>query len=86
MEESRIAKHHTILAAYLGKTRNHAGLTVPQVAKRMGTTELSVKDWESGRRRMDIVELRAYCAALGISLFEFVEGLEATLQNSGTDS
>jgi transcriptional regulator with XRE-family HTH domain len=56
--------------------RKGAGLTQAQLAERLGVHQSFIVKCELGERRLDIVELRAFCAALGISLSEFVETFE----------
>lgn len=56
--------------------RKEAGLTQEQLAQKLGVTQSFIAKVEGGERRVDIVELRAFCAALGISLSEFVETFE----------
>jgi len=56
-----------------------AGLTQEEVAKRLGRPQSFVSKYETGERRLDILELRGVLAALGLPLKEFVPRLEASL-------
>lgn len=60
------------LAALLRQVRVEANLTQLQVASRIGQTQSYVSKYESGEQRLDLIELEALCAAVGISLTEFV--------------
>ncbi len=46
------------------------------VATRLGVPQSFVSKYESGERRLDLVELQQVCAAIGISLKEFVHRFE----------
>lgn len=67
------------LHALLRQIRLDANLRQVDLAKRLGQPQSFVSKYESGERRLDILELRLVCKALGISLREFVEKLEEEL-------
>lgn len=69
----------TALLPLLRNVRTDAGLTQEDVAERLGKPQSFVSKYESGERRLDVLELREVCAACGISLLSFVERLEAAL-------
>jgi len=50
------------------------------VAERLGTTQSAVSKWERAERRIDIVELRQFCRAVGITLGEFVAAMESAIE------
>lgn len=56
-------------------TRERAGLTQRDLAKRTGWSQSQVAKHELGVRRMDVVELGIFCQACGESLEEFVRRL-----------
>lgn len=60
----------------------NAELTHQQTAERMSTSELRVREWESGKRPIDLVELTVFCRAIGLPLFQFIEELEAAFNAS----
>ena len=49
-----------------------AGLTQVELARRLNTVSSRISDYERGERRLDIVQLKAYCDAIGIPLLGFV--------------
>jgi transcriptional regulator with XRE-family HTH domain len=51
------------------------------LAKRLGVPQSFVSKYESGERRLDVLELRAVCVALKISLKQFVRRLEEALSD-----
>jgi transcriptional regulator with XRE-family HTH domain len=64
------------LAALLRNVRSEAGLTQAEVAERLGLPQSFVSKYESGERRLDLIELRLICKALGVALGEFVRRFE----------
>jgi transcriptional regulator with XRE-family HTH domain len=59
--------------------REDTGVTQVELASRLGVTQSRVAKVELGERRVDIIELRAWCLALGISLERFVGRLERSI-------
>ncbi len=68
------------LQALLRQVRNEARLRQADLAARLGQPQSFVSKYESGERRLDILELRGVCQALGISLQEFIRRLEESLK------
>jgi transcriptional regulator with XRE-family HTH domain len=67
------------LQALLRQVRTDASLTQTDVAQRLGQPQSFVSKYESGERRLDILELREVCQVLGIPLPEFIRRLEEAL-------
>ena len=63
----------------LKSTRESAGLTQTALAKKLKRPQSFVSKYECGERRLDLIELREICAALKISLVDFVNRFEKTL-------
>ncbi len=80
MHKSITSKNYAQFLEYLRKTREQAGLTQEVLAVRLGETQSFVSKCERGERRMDIVELREFCKAMGITLERFVKQLEKGLR------
>jgi transcriptional regulator with XRE-family HTH domain len=53
-----------------------AGLRQSDVAARLGRPQSFVSKYESGERRLDLVELWTVCRVLGISLDDFARRFE----------
>jgi transcriptional regulator with XRE-family HTH domain len=51
-----------------------------ELASRLGVPQSFVSKYESGERRLDVLELRLVCQAVGVSLQEFVRRLEKGLK------
>ena len=54
-------------------------LTQVEVAEKIGQSQSFVSKCERGERRIDVVELRAYCLAFGVSFAEFTQEFDRTL-------
>lgn len=63
----------------LRRVRREAGLTQVDLARRIGEEQTFVSKFERGERRLDILELRHICRALGVTLDEFATRLEREL-------
>lgn len=68
------------LLALLRQVRMETGLTQEEVARRLERPQSFVSKYETGERRLDILELREVCQAMGVSLPEFVKRLELSLR------
>ena len=67
------------LQLLLRQMRAEAGLTQTEIAQRLGQPQSFVSKYESGERRLDVLELREVCAVVGVSLADFDRRLEQTL-------
>ena len=67
------------LRTLLRQIRLDAGLRQVDLAGHLGQPQSFVSKYESGERRVDILELRLVCKVVGISLREFVVKLEEKL-------
>ena len=68
------------LLLLLRQMRLDAGLRQADLARKLRQPQSFVSKYESGERRIDILELREICSALGVSLAEFVRRLEGDLE------
>lgn len=62
------------------EVRTGAGLRQVDLAERLGQPQSFVSKYESGERRLDLLEVRRICEAVGITLEEFVRKLEDSLE------
>jgi transcriptional regulator with XRE-family HTH domain len=79
MQTSAATLIHRVVHELLREERKRAGLRQSDLAERLGQPQSFVSKYESGERRLDIAELYDVCAALGITLQEFVRLLERRL-------
>ena len=75
-----------IVAQLIRDMRTSAGLKQADLAHQLGVTQSVVSKYETGERRLDILEIRAICAACGVDLPAFVTRLESRLHRSSNES
>jgi transcriptional regulator with XRE-family HTH domain len=63
----------------LRETRHAAQVTQVELAARIGETQSSFSKFERGERRLDVIQLRTICQALGTNLVTFVARFEERL-------
>ena len=71
--------HRTALLKLLKDVRAEKGLTQKELGRKLGREQNFVSLYERGVRRLDVLELREVCRALGISLSVFMTRLERRL-------
>ncbi len=81
MEKSIYSKSYEIFLERLKQARLDSGLSQKEVADRIGRTQSFVSKCERGERRIDIVEMRAFCGAIGISFHRFMTFLDKELDS-----
>ena len=86
MEKSVFTSDYQILLRELRRVRRDAGLTQADLAQRLAQTQSFISKCERGERRIDVVELRHFCNAMGVTFSDFVSGLEDTLSKSPNTS
>ena len=79
MDKSIHSAQYKVFLKVLRQARRRAGLTQIELAKRIGETQSFVSKCERGERRIDVIELRTFCRAFGISLKNFEATLERRL-------
>ena len=80
MKKSVSSTLQEYLQTLLRQIRLEVGLRQADLAKRLGQPQSFVSKYESGERRLDLLELRQVCTALSISLEEFVRRFEDRLR------
>ncbi|MFL6331803.1 MAG: helix-turn-helix domain-containing protein [Pyrinomonadaceae bacterium] len=70
------------LQELLRQIRVDAELKQTDLAERLGQSQSFVSKYESGERRLDLLELRQICEAVGISLAAFVRKFERSTNES----
>ncbi len=79
MEKSITTGAYAELIRVLRDARVEAGISQQQLADRLEEPQSFVSKYESGSRRLDLVELREIANALGLSLSTLVKRFEANL-------
>jgi transcriptional regulator with XRE-family HTH domain len=83
MEKSIYSDEYTKFLDHLKQTRKNVPITQEQLAKSLGQTQSFISKVERGERRLDLVELRAFCNALGVEFPSFVSQLDKILSEGG---
>jgi len=71
-----------VLLKHLKEMRAAAGLSGPEIQRRLNRPNSYVSKVESGEKRLDVLELREYCQACGVSMVDFIRGLEEKLSQT----
>jgi transcriptional regulator with XRE-family HTH domain len=79
MKGSQSGKEKRVFLEQLYEMRMQAGMRQADLAEKLKVPQSFVSKIESGERRVDIVELRQICRALGCSLEEFSRNFEKAL-------
>jgi transcriptional regulator with XRE-family HTH domain len=82
MAKSIYTQEHQSLQNLLKKLRRQAGLTQETLAQRLKMPQSFVSKYESGERRLDVLELRHVCTVLEIGVSEFAKLLEKEIKNA----
>lgn len=80
MQKTISSQETQVFLRLLRKARENAGLSQMQLAERLAETQSFVSKCERGERRLDVVELRAWCHALQISFSAFVAEFDQATQ------
>lgn len=73
MQKSIHSTPQLVLQRLLRTVRREVGLTQKELAARLESSHSRISDYERGGRRMDLVQLKVYCEAMGVDLNVFVE-------------
>ena len=82
MDKSITSQEYRTFLRQLRLARKRSGLNQIELAARIGETQSFVSKCERGERRLDVMELRVFCRAFGISMSAFIEALEDGLVGS----
>ena len=77
MQKSLSSSKQSIFLKLLLEIRQGAGLRQVDVANRLSQPQSFVSKYESGERRLDLLELELVCAACDTDLAEFVRRYRA---------
>lgn len=71
-----------LLIELLRDSRVAANLTQTQLSERLGRAQSFVSDIERGQRRLDLVQLRDWCAAIDTTLPKLVQDFEQRIETT----
>jgi transcriptional regulator with XRE-family HTH domain len=83
MKKSIFSRDYQLLHTLLRDLRKEAGVTQVELAHRLNETQSAVSKCERGERRLDLVQLRAWCQAVGIPLSKLVAEFEKRVAKKG---
>ena len=69
------------LLVLLRGIRVDAGLTQSELASRLSRDQTFVSKYESGERRLDVLELREVCRSIGTDFVTFIRKLDKELRS-----
>ena len=82
MRKSIHTADQELLQALLKDLRVEAGLRQVDLAERLGTAQSFISKYEAGERRLDLLEIRTVCHALGVTIRDFVTKFEGRLDGT----
>jgi transcriptional regulator with XRE-family HTH domain len=77
------ALQREILQNLLKDIRKKAGLRQKDLAEKIGVHQTFISKYETGERRLDLIDLIQVCKAIGVPLPEFSSQLVESLKDSG---
>jgi transcriptional regulator with XRE-family HTH domain len=80
MDKSVFTREYRIFLRCLRQARKRAGVTQVQLAERLDQTQSWVSKCERGERRLDIVEVRTFCKAMGVSFRAFIDEFDTKIE------
>lgn len=80
MQKTLHTAENQLFLAMLRERRESAGVTQADLALRLGSRQTDISKVERGVRRLDVIELAKWLAALDVSLPAFVEALVAGME------
>lgn len=83
MAKTLYSEHNVLFLKMLKVLRESKKLKQRDLAKLIGHSQAMVSKVECGGRRLDVMELRAWLAALGTDFTEFMNSLDAELRLHG---
>lgn len=82
MYKSNFTTEYAVLRDLLRGLRREKEITQVQLSETLGMPQSFVSKYETGERRLDLIEVREVCQALGTTLAAFAKKLEARLSES----
>mgnify|MGYP004713417323 CR=1 FL=1 len=86
MSASTHKPHYALLTTLLKEARRKSQLTQTEVASKLGVPQAYISKVERGERRLDVVELVAYCEALNYPVEAWMKEFLRRRELSSTDA
>jgi transcriptional regulator with XRE-family HTH domain len=86
MPTKRFSQQHKAFCDVIRRAREKQGMTQATLARRLGVPQSYVSKYETGERRLDLLETLDICTTLGMSVQSIVRALgrEIARQSSAT--
>jgi transcriptional regulator with XRE-family HTH domain len=82
MEKTIYTREYGVMLRVLREMREQVPLTQMELASKLNVTQVFISKCESGQRRLDLIELRAWCAAMGVAISDFLKAVEDGIANT----
>lgn len=79
MPRSQYTPQYEVFLELLRQARKRRGVTQAALATRLRMTQSMISKIETGERRLDVVELRQFCRAIGTPFLQLVKELDRRL-------
>lgn len=79
MDKTIYGETYELLLASLRQARIKAGLRQQELAEKLDVDQSFIGKCERGERRLDAIELRSWCLALGTTVSHFMSELEVSI-------
>lgn len=79
MSKSIFTAEYTVFRELLRELRVSKGLTQDQLSARLGMPQSYVSKYETGERRVDMIEVRSICKSMDTNIVEFSSVMELRL-------
>lgn len=76
MEKSIYTQQYELMLEILRNARKTAGISQAELALRLDLTQSKVSKCEVGERRLDFIEVREWCRAIGLPLTTLLDEIE----------
>ena len=80
MEEKKLSKARIIFQNLLKEERHKKNKSQSDIAKKTGFTQSMVSKYESGERKIDLIETMAVCQAIDVRFQDFIAEFEKRLE------
>ena len=81
MQKSRQSPESKVLLEMLNQLRSSSGIRQIDLANKLDVHQSFVSKYESGERRLDLIELRRICNVLETNVVDFVTEFERRVAN-----
>ena len=83
MPKSTHTPEYKVMLKLLRELRDQKGMYQSDLAERLDVPQSYVSKSENGERRLDLLEVRLWCIAVGVPFVEFSRELDKRLRKKG---